>query len=104
MRMLFVVLAVLLLPGCSMFTEYQALKAVAKEGVETGIQDVKDFSDTEAKVLTNLPCKASLGSVMRLEDERKKAILVELCGGPPADKPMIVVDSNNVITPQPAVP
>lgn len=83
---------VLALSGCSMFTEYTALKAVAREGVDTAIQDRQSFNDTKAKVASEIPCDMSLGAAMRIENERKKAILIELCGGPSADSSMTVDD------------
>ena len=83
---------VLMLSGCSVFPQYQALKATAEHGVETAIQDRKDFNDTKADVYTVLPCDMSLGAAMRIEDQRKKAILIELCGGPAADSQITVED------------
>lgn len=82
----------LLLGGCSMFTEYTALKAAAREGVNTAIEDRKSFNDTKAKVAVEIPCDMSLGAAMRLESERKKAIIIELCGGPPANSQITVDD------------
>ena len=82
----------LALNGCSMFTEYRAAAAIAKEGVYTAVEDRKAVNDVKADVLLALPCDASLGAVMRLGDSRKRAILIELCGGPPADSQMTVDD------------
>lgn len=78
------------LPGCSMFTEYRAAAALAKEGVYTAIEDRQAVNDVKADVLTALPCDASLGAVMRIEDARKRALLIELCGGPKADSEITV--------------
>ncbi len=80
------------LSGCSMFPYYNEVKAVAKEGVYTAIDDRKAVNDVKADVLLALPCDASVGSVMRLEDARKRAILIELCGGPTADTQVSVDD------------
>ncbi len=87
-------LAVILaaLSGCSMFPQYQALKAVAEQGVETAIEDRKSFNDTKAEVVTAIPCDMSLGAAMRIDNERKKAILIELCGGPEANSQVSVDD------------
>lgn len=85
------------LSGCSMFTEYRALSAVAKEGVSTGIQDVKDLADVKAEVYLNVPCATPLGAIMRLENKRKRDITMELCGGDPADKPVVVVRPEDVV-------
>lgn len=84
----------LALGGCSVLggREYEAVKAIAKEGVYAAIDDRKAFNDVKADVLLQLPCAASLGSVMRMGDGRKRAILIELCGGPPADSQMTVDD------------
>ena len=94
----------LLAGGCSMFQEYTALKAVAKEGVDTAISDRKSFNDTKAKVVAEIPCDMSLGAAMRIENERKKAILIELCGGPPADSQITVGDLMRLREPGAAVP
>lgn len=83
-------LALLALGGCSMFTEYRAAAALAKEGVYTAIEDRKAVNDVKADVLLAVPCGASLGAVMRLENARQRALLIELCGGPPADSQMTV--------------
>lgn len=99
----FGLLAVFLLGGCSMFQEYQGLKALAKQGVETAIEDRKEFNDEKGKIVAVLPCDMSLGAAMRIEDQRKKAILIELCGGPPADGQISIEDairlSRGTITP-----
>jgi uncharacterized membrane-anchored protein len=78
--------------GCSMFPQYEAIKAVAHQGVETAVQDRKNLNDLKTEVILQLPCDASLGSVMRLEDDRKRAIVIELCGGPEADSQVSVED------------
>lgn len=78
--------------GCSMLPYYNEVKAVAKEGVYTAIDDRKAVNDVKADVLLAVPCDASVGSVMRLEDDRKRAILIELCGGPEADSQVSVED------------
>lgn len=83
----------LTLSSCGMMGEYRALRGAVQEGVETAIDDRKSFNDTKAKVVVELPCDMSLGAAMRLESERKKAIIIELCGGPAADKPVVFVDS-----------
>lgn len=84
--------ATLALGGCSLAPQYTAIKAIAEEGVERGIADRQSFNDTKTEVLLALPCDASLGAVMRIGDSRKRAILIELCGGPPADSQMTVDD------------
>lgn len=77
----------LALSGCSTFggREYAGIKAIAKEGIAGAKADRMEFNDTKADVLLALPCDASVGSVMRLQDARKRAIFIELCGGPKAD-------------------
>jgi hypothetical protein len=82
------------LAGCSVFggREYAALKAIAKEGIDGAIEDRKAYNDTKSKVAQEIPCDMSLGAAMRLENARKKAILIELCGGPSADSQMTVGD------------
>lgn len=92
MKRVLSLVAVLALGGCSMFTEYRAAAALAKEGVYTAIEDRKAVNDVKADVLLALPCGASLGAVMRLENARQRALLIELCGGPPADSQMTVED------------
>lgn len=79
--------------GCGMMGEYRALRGAVQEGVSTAIEDRQSFNDTKAKVVSTIPCDMSLGAAMRIEDTRKKSILIELCGGPPADKPIVFVDS-----------
>lgn len=85
-------LAGLALGGCSLAPHYTQLKAIAEQGVETGIQDRKDYNDLKSEVLVALPCDAPLGAVMRISDARKKAIIIELCGGPAADSQVTVED------------
>lgn len=92
MRILILAAGLLALGGCSMFTEYRAAASLAKEGVYTAIEDRKAVNDVKADVLLALPCEASVGAVMRLENERQRAILIELCGGPAADSQMTVDD------------
>jgi uncharacterized membrane-anchored protein len=92
MKVLFVAAAAVLASGCSMFPQYEAIKAVAHQGVETAVQDRKNLNDLKTEVILQLPCDASLGSVMRLEDDRKRAIVIELCGGPEADSQVSVDD------------
>ena len=78
--------------GCSMMPYYGEAKAIARQGVDTAIEDRQSWNDTKTKAILALPCDASLGAVMRLEDARKRAILIELCGGPPADSQVTVSD------------
>jgi uncharacterized protein YceK len=78
--------------GCSMMPYYSEAKGLAQQGVDTAIQDRQSWNDTKAKAILALPCDASLGSVMRLEDDRKRAIVIELCGGPEADSQVSVED------------
>jgi hypothetical protein len=78
--------------GCSMFPQYEALKAIAHQGVETAIQDRKNLNDLKQDVLLALPCDVSLGAAMRIEDTRKQSILIELCGGPEANSQVSVDD------------
>lgn len=92
MRILILAAGLLALGGCSMFTEYRAAASLAKEGVYTAIEDRKAVNDVKADVLLALPCEASVGAVMRLPNERQRAILIELCGGPEADSQMTVDD------------
>lgn len=103
MRLLLVLGLTALLSGCSMFTEYTALKAVAKEGVTTGIEDVKDVADVKAEVYFNVPCATPIGAVNRYPDKRKRDLVNELCGGPPADKPVVVVAPDDIVTPDAVV-
>lgn len=88
------VLLLLLLAGCSVFggREYALVKAAAKEGIAGAKSDRMEWNDVKLDVLTALPCDASLGAVMRLGDSRKRAILIELCGGPPADSQITIDD------------
>lgn len=86
------VLALLALGGCSLAPHYPQLKAIADQGIDTAIQDRKDFNDKKAEVILALPCDVSLGAVMRITDARKRAILIELCGGPPADTQVSIDD------------
>jgi hypothetical protein len=65
--------------------------------VYTAIEDRQKWNDVKADALLALPCAASLGSVMRLGDTRKQAILIELCGGPPADSQMTVDDMAQIM-------
>jgi hypothetical protein len=99
MRYIALAVLVLLLEGCSMFTEYRALKAVAAEGVTTGIEDVKDVADKKAEVYFNVPCATPIGAVNRYPDKRKRDLINELCGGDPADKPIVVVNPGDLVTP-----
>lgn len=81
-----------MLSGCSMMPYYSEAKALAREGVDSAIEDRQSWNDTKTKAIMALPCDASLGAVMRLEDDRKRAILIELCGGPPANSQVSVED------------
>lgn len=81
-----------LLGGCSMMPYYSEVKGIAQQGVDSAIADRQSWNDTKAKAILALPCDASLGSVMRLEDDRKRAIVIELCGGPEADSQVSVDD------------
>jgi hypothetical protein len=85
-------LAGLAISGCSMMPYYSEAKALAREGVDSAIEDRQGWNDTKAKAILALPCDASLGAVMRLEDDRKRAIVIELCGGPEADSQVSVDD------------
>jgi hypothetical protein len=78
--------------GCSMMPYYSEAKALAREGVDSAIEDRQGWNDTKAKAILALPCDASLGAVMRLKDDRKRAIVIELCGGPEADSQVSVDD------------
>lgn len=89
-RTLLVLSAITFLGGCGMVAEYRGLRAVVQEGVETAIEDRRSFNDTKAKVAMVLPCDMSLGAAMRIEDARRRAIIIELCGGPPADSQITV--------------
>jgi hypothetical protein len=89
------------LSGCSMFTEYRAAATLAKEGVYTAIEDRQAVNDVKADVFTAIPCDMSLGAAMRIENDRKKAILIELCGGPPADSQVTVEDVARLLNAQP---
>ncbi len=80
------------LSGCSMMPYYDEAKAIAKQGVYTAIEDRQKWNDVKADALLALPCAASIGAVMRMGDTRKQAILIELCGGPPADSQITVED------------
>lgn len=97
-------LIAVVLASCGMSTEYRALRAVVQEGVETAIDDRKSFNDTKAKVVTELPCDMSLGAAMRLESERKRAIIIELCGGPPANSQITVEDVARLLFPNSGQP
>lgn len=94
----------LLAGGCSMFTEYRAAATIAKEGVYTAIDDKRAVNDVKADVLLALPCDASIGAVMRMENARRRAILIELCGGPPADSQITVADLMKLRAAEGAVP
>lgn len=80
------------LSGCSMMPYYNEAKGLAQQGVDSAITDRQSWNDTKAKAILALPCDASLGAVMRLEDDRKRAIVIELCGGPAADSQVSVDD------------
>jgi hypothetical protein len=85
------------LSGCSMMPYYSEAKALAREGVDSAIEDRQGWNDTKAKAIMALPCDASLGAVMRLEDARKRAIIIELCGGPAADSQVTVEDMAKIM-------
>lgn len=85
-------MALVALSGCSMVPYYNEVKAIAHQSVETAIQDRKNFNDLKTEAVLALPCDVSLGSAMRIEDQRKKAILIELCGGPPANSQITIDD------------
>jgi hypothetical protein len=92
LRLTSIVTLALLAGGCSMMPYYGEAKALARQGVDTAIEDRQSWNDTKAKAIMALPCDASLGAVMRLEDDRKRAILIELCGGPEADSQITIDD------------
>lgn len=89
---IFLAVMLLALGGCSMMPYYSEVKALAHQSVETAIQDRKNFNDLKSEVVLALPCDVSLGAAMRIEDTRKKAILIELCGGPLANSQVSVDD------------
>lgn len=97
LRLLSAVALAMLAGGCSMMPYYSEVKAVAHQGVEEAIQDRKNYNDLKAEAILALPCDASLGAVMRLEDARKRAILIELCGGPEADSQVTVEDMAKIM-------
>ena len=98
------VVALLALGGCSLAPHYPQLKAIADQGIDTAIQDRKDFNDKKAEVILALPCDVSLGAVRRIGDERKRAILIELCGGPKADTQFSVDDVMRLMNALPGQP
>lgn len=85
-------LALLALGGCSMMPYYSEVKALAHQSVDTAIQDRKNYNDLKGEVILALPCDVSIGAAMRIPDARKRAILIELCGGPPANSQVTVDD------------
>lgn len=80
------------LSGCSMVPYYAEVKAIAHQSVDTAIEDRRKFNDLKAEAILALPCDVSLGAVMRIEDARKRDILIELCGGPAADSSITIDD------------
>lgn len=97
-RTLLALSALAVLSGCSMLPYYPEVKALARQGVGEAIQDRKNYNDLKAEAILALPCDASLGAVMRLENQRQRAILIELCGGPEADTQMSVDDLAKLMT------
>lgn len=97
MRSILILAGLLALGGCSMMPYYSEAKALARQGVDTAIEDRQSWNDTKTKAILALPCDASLGAVMRIEDQRKKAILIELCGGPAADSQITVDDVTRLL-------
>lgn len=89
-KLLLVSVAAMSLQACSLLPHYTQLKAVAEQGVDTAIEDRKDFNDKRAQVAVELPCDVPLGAIFRIADTRKRAILIELCGGPPANSQISV--------------
>ena len=75
-----VVLAAVL-TGCSMLPYGPQVKAIADQAAVTAIDDRREFNDQKLTILLAGICDASLGSVLRLQDQDVRDSLFTLCGG-----------------------
>lgn len=85
-------LALLALGGCSLLPYGPQVESLIDQAREQGTIDRKKSNDDKASLLLDLACDASIGAVFRITDDRKQALLIELCGGPAVGSPMTVDD------------
>ena len=67
--------------GCSMLPYGAQVKAVADQAAVTAVKDRREFNDQKLQLSLAAVCDNSLGSVLRLENQRAREGLFAICGG-----------------------
>jgi len=80
-RQIAVAIAAVTLPACSLVPYYTEVKAVADAGINTAIEDRRDFNDRKLEVNLAVLCDASVGAVNRHPDINVREFIDRLCGG-----------------------
>lgn len=76
-----IVIAAMMLSGCSMIPYYTEVKAAADAGIATATQDRREFNDRKLAVNLAALCDSSIGAVNRLSDAGARDFIDRLCGG-----------------------
>lgn len=80
-RQIAVAVAAMTLPACSMVPHYTEMKAVADAGIDTAVQDRREFNDKKLAVNLAALCDSSIGAVNRHPDINVREFIDRLCGG-----------------------
>ena len=80
-RQIAVVIAATALPACSMVPYYTEVKAVADAGINTAIEDRREFNDRKLEVNLAALCDTSVGAINRHPDINVREFIDRLCGG-----------------------
>ena len=75
------IIAAAALPACSMVPYYTEVKAVADAGINTAIEDRREFNDRKLEVNLAALCDTSVGAVNRHPDINVREFIDRLCGG-----------------------
>ncbi len=86
-------IALLILPGCSLAPFGDKVQAGLVTAIETGTQDRRAYNDTKAETLLTLPCDISIGDFYRIHNTVKQKALNMLCSGlePEEAAPALVI-------------
>ena len=80
-RQIAVAIAAVTLPACSLVPYYTEVKAVADAGINTAIEDRREFNDRKLEVNLAALCDSSVGAVNRHPDINVREFIDRLCGG-----------------------
>jgi hypothetical protein len=86
MKQLSVLVLVLALGGCSMMPYYSQLKAVADTGIDTGIEDRRDFNDKKALIIKALAGEVTRGAMLRSFTPDERCAIDTLILGSPTEE------------------